>query len=252
MNLIASLQKEIMEQWRTSRLVVLLVVLGFFGMASPLLAKFMPQLFGLLPGGEQFVGLIPSPEIKDAIDQYIKNIGQFAILLAIFLSMGVVVQEKERGTAVMMLCKPLGRGTFLLAKFLALAFSFLVSLAVAGLSGFWYTVFLFEAPQAGAWLSLNLLIWIYCLVYVAITLLASTLVRSQAAAAGISFGVLLVLGILGSLPGLGQYLPGQLVTWGANLFFNPGNPSWIALAVSGGIILVCLLAAWLVFRGQEL
>ena len=125
MNLIASLRKEIMEQWRTSRLLVMLVVLGFFGMSSPLMAKFMPQLIGLVPGGEQFAGLIPQPTIQDAIAQYIKNIDQFSILLAIFLSMGTMVQEKERGTAVMMLCKPLGRGSFLLAKFLALAFTFL-------------------------------------------------------------------------------------------------------------------------------
>ena len=252
MNLIVSLQKEILEQWRTSRLLVLIIVLGFFGMASPLMASFMPQLIGLVPGGEQFAGLIPPPGIKDAIDQYIKNIGQFAVLLAIFLSMGTMVQEKERGTAVMMLCKPLGRGAFFMAKFLALAFSFFVSLAVAGILGFWYTKFLFNAPQAGAWVFLNLLIWIYCLVYVAITLLASTVVRSQAAAAGISFGVLLLLAIINSLPGLGQYLPGQLVTWGAALFINPANPSWVALGVSVGIIAVCLLAAWLVFRRQEI
>ncbi len=252
MNLIASLRKEIMEQWRTSRLLVLLIVLGFFGMSSPLMAKFMPQLIGMIPGGEQFAGLIPPPTISDAIGQYIKNIGQFAILLAIFLSMGAMVQEKERGTAVMMLCKPLGRGSFLLAKFLALAFSFFVSLTVAGLLGFWYTVFLFNAPQAGAWVALNLLMWFTCLVYVAITLLASTLVRSQAAAAGISIGALLVLSIVSSLPGLGQYLPGQLVNWGAELFTIQSNPAWAALGVSSAIIVACLLAAWLAFRRQEL
>ena len=252
MNLIASLRKEILEQWRTSRLLVMLVVLGFFGMSSPLMAKFMPQMIGLIPGGEQFAGLISQPTISDAIGQYIKNIDQFSILLAIFLSMGTMVQEKERGTAVMMLCKPLGRGSFLMAKFLALAFTFFVSLAVAGLLGYWYTVFLFSAPQAGAWVALNLLIWFYCLVYVAITLLASTLVRSQAAAAGIGIGAFLVLSIFGSLPGLGQYTPGELVNWGAEMFSAPVNPAWIALGVSSGIILVCLLAAWLVFRRQEL
>jgi hypothetical protein len=64
MNLIVSLQKEILEQWRTSRLLVLLIVLGVFGMASPLMARLMPQLIGLIPGGEQFAGLIPPPGIK--------------------------------------------------------------------------------------------------------------------------------------------------------------------------------------------
>jgi len=248
----AAIRKEIMEQWRTSRLLVLLVVLGFFGMASPLMAKFMPELIAFVPGGEQFAMLIPTPTIQDAFVQYVKNTSQFAVLLAIFLSMGAVVQEKERGTAVMMLSKPLERGTFLLSKFVAIAFSFLVSLLVAGVLGYYYTVFLFQAPDAGQWLALNLLIWLYCLVYIAITLLGSTLARSQAVAVGVGFGALLVLALFGSFPAVNVYLPAQLITWSGELFSHPGVQYWSSVWISLGIIVACLLAAWLSFRKQEL
>ncbi len=190
--------------------------------------------------------------MKDAIDQYIKNIGQFALLLAIFLPMGAVVQEKERGTAILMLVKPLGRGSFLLAKFLALAFSFLVSLLVAGLLGYYYTLFLFGASDVGAWIGVNLLIWVYCLFFVAITLLASTLSRSQAVAAGAGFGALLVISLISSIPGIPPVLPTQLLNWAAGLFSNPGASYWTALWVSLGVIAACLLTAWLSFRRQEL
>lgn len=252
MNLLTALRKEIIEQWRTSRLVVVLIVLGMFGMLSPLMAKFMPEIIRFVPGGEQFAALIPAPTQKDAFDQYLKNIGQFALLLAIFLPMGAMVQEKERGTAILMLVKPLGRGAFLLAKFLALGLTFLVSLLVAGLLGYYYTLFIFGAPDAGVWIGINLLIWVYCLFYVAVTLLASTLGRSQAVAAGVGFGALLLLSILGSIPGMPPVLPNQLMNWAAELFNNPGASYAAALGVCLGLIAACLLAAWLSFRRQEL
>lgn len=252
MNALALLRKEMMEQWRTNRLLVLLVVLGVFGMASPLLASLLPQLMQMVPGGDQLAGLIPTPTVQDAVAQYVKNISQFVLLLAVFLTMGTVVQEKERGTAVMILSKPVGRGAFLLAKFLALALSFMVSLVVAGGLGYVYTAYLFQAPAVNAWIGLNMLLWLYGMVAVAITLLAGTLVRSQAAAAGISFGAWIVLALLGSVGPLRDYVPDRLVLWGSQLFSDPAWQEWPALAVSLGMILISLLAAWLVFQKQEL
>ncbi len=67
MNLLTALRKEIIEQWRTSRLLVLLIVLGMFGMLSPLMAKFMPEIIRLVPGGEQFAMLNP-PTHREGCD----------------------------------------------------------------------------------------------------------------------------------------------------------------------------------------
>ena len=249
---LAALRKEFLEQLRTYRLLIVAVVLVAFGMLSPLTAKFMRELFGMLPGAEQFASLIPVPSIKDAIDQYVKNISQFALFLSIFVSMGAIAQEKEKGTAVLMLVKPLGRGTFLLAKFLALGGTFLIGIFLAAVAGYYYTLFVFEPPALGAWLGMNGLLWLYVMVYVALTLCASAIFRSQAAAAGVGIGALLVLSGVGAIPGLGEYLPGQLVAWGSMLFTEPAARWLPALWISLGIILVSLLIAWTVFEKQEL
>jgi ABC-2 type transport system permease protein len=151
-----------------------------------------------------------------------------------------------------MLVKPLKRGVFLLAKFLALGITFLIGISLAALVGYYYTVFIFEAPDFGAWLGMNALLWLYALVYVALTLMGSTLVRSQAAAAGIGFGALLVLGSLGALPGFSEYLPGQLVAWSLMLFSNPAETYLPALWISLAIIVISLLIAWASFERQEI
>jgi ABC-2 type transport system permease protein len=170
--------------------------------------------------------------------------------------MGAVAQEKDRGTAVLVLVKPLRRSVFILTKFVALALAFLGGLALAGLGGYVYTLVLFGPPDPLGWLAMNLLLWLYILVFVALTLLASTLVKSQAAAAGLGFGIMMFFALLGAIPGMGKYLPGHLATWGAVLsgISLPGglpNP-WPALILSLALIVISLVAACAVFEKQEL
>jgi len=247
-----ALRKELLEQWRTYRMLIIAVVLLAFGMMSPLLAKLAPELIRMVPGGEDLVSLIPQPSVADAIAQYVKNISQFAFLLALLAAMAIVAQEKEKGTAVLMLVKPLGRGHFLLAKFVALALVFLLSLALAGAAAYYYTVVLFEAPDPVAWIWMNVLLWVYVMVYVAVTLLGSTLWKSQAGAAALGFAALVVFTIVGALPNLGQHLPNQLVSWAGSAFSAPAQTAWSALAVSLAIIGGCLLLSWAAFERQEL
>jgi ABC-2 type transport system permease protein len=252
MNFFTALQKEFLEQRRTRKFLIALVVLALFGITSPLMAKMIPQIMTLVPGGEAYAGMIPEPTINDAVAQYIKNITQFGILLALVFSMGAMVIEKDKGTAAMILSKPMPHGSFLLAKFFALALTFSIAVVIAGLAAYYYTYFLFGELNILNWLGVNALIVLYILVYVAITLLYSTLTRTQYAAIGLSFGTLIVFGILGSLPGFGANLPDALISNASNLM--NGNPitSWTGLWVSLGLIVVSLASAWLTFRKQEL
>ncbi|MBI5828976.1 MAG: ABC transporter permease subunit, partial [Chloroflexi bacterium] len=118
------LRKEWLEQWRTYRLLVVGVVLVVFGLLSPLIAKYTPELIKLVPEGEAIAALIPTPTALEAVAQYLKNMSQFGGILALLLTMGAVAQEKDKGTAAMMLVKTLSRLAFLAAKFAALALMF--------------------------------------------------------------------------------------------------------------------------------
>jgi ABC-2 type transport system permease protein len=252
MSLLVAFRKEWMEYIRTYRLLIVAVVLIFFGLTSPLLAKFTPEIIAFLPGGSDLSILIPPPTIWDAVTQYVKNMTQFGIILALLLTMGIVVQEKDKGTAAMILVKPMPRGAFLGAKFLALAVMFAICLIAAGLAGYYYTLLLFEAMNILYWLVLNALLFLYLMVYVSITLFCSTLAKSQAAAGGAALGLLVVLSMLGAIPGMGKYLPGELISWGTRMMQGDTSSSWAAFGISVGLIVISLLASWLVFKKQEL
>lgn len=249
-----ALRKELLEGWRSYRMLVVGVVLLLFGgFVSPMTAKYTPDLIrALVPNGDELVGLMPEPTVAVAIQEYVKNLGQFGVLVALLVAMGVVAQEKEKGTAALMLVKPLPRGVFLLAKFAALSLSFALGMLVTAAVGYYYTMVLFEAPDLLPWLALNGLLLIFMLVYVALTLFCSTLTESQVVAGGLAFGALILLSVLGALPRIGEWMPGQLSSWAVRVMHAGSPTAWPALAGSVGLIVVALTGAWLVFKRQEL
>ncbi len=253
MNFITVFRKEMMEQWRTYRILIVAVVLVAFGMTSPLLAKFTPEMLKAIPGMPPEVLLaIPKPTVVDAVAQYVKNMSQFGILLALLMTMGVVVAEKEKGTAAFFLTRPVSRETFLLAKFFALSVVFIASVAVAALGCWYYTYVLFEPLPWGPFLALNGLMLVIFMVYIAISLLGSTIARTQGVAVGLAFLALILVSAPGALPKIGDYFPGKLFSWGAALLLGQNvTPAWPALWVSLVVIAVALAAACLIFRKQE-
>jgi ABC-2 type transport system permease protein len=245
-------RKEWIELWRTYRMLVACVVLAVFGLMSPVLAKYTPEIIKSIPEGETIAKMIPEPTILDAVGQYVKSIGQFGLILGLLLTMGVVAQEKDKGTAAMILVKPLSRASFLAAKFSVLALLFMLAIAVAGAACYYYTSLLFGNLDLLHWASLNGLLLLYVLVYVAITLFFSVAARSQAAAGGLAFGTMLVLEIIGALPRYGDFMPAKLLGWGIGIMGGSADVYWEALAVSTGIVVASFLGAWLLFRKQEL
>ena len=253
MNFITVFRKEMLEQGRTYRFLIVAAVFAAFGLASPLLAKFTPEMLKAIPGvPADLLAAIPAPTVADAITQYVKNMSQFGILLALLVTMSVVVQEKERGTAAFFLTRPVSRETFLLAKFASLAVTFIASLSVAAIGCWYYTYVLFEPLAWAPFLALNGLMLVIFLVYMALSLLGSTLARSQGIAVGLAFIALVIIGLGGSLPTIGEYFPGRLFSWGVTMMLGGAGTAWPAFWISLGIIVMALVVACIVFRRQEI
>jgi ABC-2 type transport system permease protein len=248
-----SLLKELTQQWRSRRALVLGVVFLVIGMGSPLLAKFTPEMLHMIPGAEQFADLVPTPTVADALGQYVKNLTQFGFILAVLLGMGAVAGEKERGTAALILSKPLPRWAFITSKFVAQALVYLLAFGLAALGAAYYTSLLFEPLAFGPFMFGNLLLWVWLLTFSAVTLLGSTLAPSTGVAAGIGLGGAVVLLLAGSVPRYGILSPAGLVGWASQLGLSvPGATNGGALAASVVWIAVCLIVSVAVFEIQEL
>jgi ABC-2 type transport system permease protein len=246
------LRKEVLEQWRTLRLPVIATIFLLVGLSSPLLARFTPELLKAV-GGDQFTIILPTPTAADAVDQLAKNLGQFGGLIAVLLAMGAVAAEKERGTAALLLTKPISRAAFLVAKLTAIGLTLAVSVAIASAGAWFYTLVLFAPLPLPGVAAGAVLQWLTLMAWASITFVGSTLTRSSLAAAGLGIVAFIVVGILGVVPNVGRFLPTGLGGPGRALALGiPGPDPVVPVVATIVLIGAAGLAAWLVFRRQEL
>ena len=248
-----ALGKELRQQWQTKRLLVITAVFLLFGLASPLVAYFTPQIIGSIEEAAMFADLIPEPSNRDAVTQYVGNITQFGFILVLLLGMGAVAGEKERGLTPMILSKPMPRWAFLLSKFAAQTLVYLLGFTLSGLAVYYYTYLLFEPLTFGPFMLGNYLLFTWLLTFAAVTLLGSSLARTTGAAAGIALAGSVLIFLGGSLPNYGPLFPSGLIGWASQLGLETAvAPNAGALAFSLVLILLCLIAAIAVFEVEEL
>ena len=261
-----ALRKELLQQWRTRRLLIVAAVFGLFGLSSPLVAYFTPQMLMAIPGAESFADLVPTPTAADAMVQYSKNLTQFGFLLALLLGMGAVAGEKERGTASLVLSKPMTRWGFVASKLVAQLAVYLLGFMLALPGAYIYTVVLFGDLQFGPFALLNLVLFFWLLPYVAVTLVGSVLANTTNAAAGLGLVGVVGLLIASGIPQIAGLLPGALAGWAGQLGSQAAGglealgqaaaqisgPATGALAFSFMLTLVCLVTAIAIFEQQEL
>jgi len=174
----------------------------------------------------------------------VKNVSQIALFVLIFLTMGSVVAEKERGTAVFVLVKPTSRESFLAAKLAALWISSTGALTLSAFCAYAYTAVLFRPIGAIAFALASLALLLHVLAFVTTTFFFSALVRSQAVAGILSFLVWILLASLSGLGYVSEFLPGRLISaamasaFGAPLPWEPlvGCAAIALLAVSGAVV----------------
>ncbi|NLT73564.1 MAG: ABC transporter permease subunit [Chloroflexi bacterium] len=249
----ALLAKEWLELVRSRRLLVLCVVLLFFGILSPLTARYMGDIFAMMSESMQGIVIqLPEPSIHEAIVQYLANFSENYPLAIILVAMACIVAERERGTLAMVLARPVIRWQIVLSKYLALLGMLLIALALGGLGALYYSIILFGGPAFVDFLLLNLAGALYLSVILALTVLASTLARSTVAAGALSLGFWLTLSLVGSLPGLRGWLPPALVTQAAELGLGSRPDVWQAALVALTFIGVALAGACLALQRQEL
>jgi ABC-2 type transport system permease protein len=248
------LRKELLEQWRTRRLIIVGIVFLLFGIMSPLIAKYTPELLKSIGTGVPGAVIeLPPPTTADAVAQLAKNVGQLGVVVAILLAMGAVASEKERGTAAFILTLPAGRAAFLSAKLLAIGCTLLVAVLIAAAGDWLYTTILFEPLPVPGFVVLALLLWLQMLAFAAITFLASTVTGSQLVAGGVGFIVFVAVSIVAALPVIGDWTPLALSSAAIDAALGE-MPDVLVQPVVASIAIVagCALASWASFRRQEI
>jgi ABC-type transport system involved in multi-copper enzyme maturation permease subunit len=148
----------------------------------------------LLTGGAVFLGeLSAAQEAKIIVDMGLSAMLIFGVFIAIFVGVGLVYKEIERRTVYAIFSKPVGRGEFLVGKYLGLCLTLAVNVGVMGAG-----VSLALLYVRGGWSPLVLAIWpavaliyVELLILVAVALLFSSF-SSPALSALLTFFVFVI------------------------------------------------------------
>lgn len=241
-------KKEFRGQHRTYRLLIVLALFLILGMGTPLLLKY---LHALVPA-EDLTTALPEFTTVDAVEGYVDSVGQIGLITAILLAMGIVAKERESGTAAITLSKPVGCGTFIVAKLAALALTFIIGIAAGGVGCYIYTDVLFGDPNVWDFFLANLLGLLYVLFCLAVTVMYSSFFKSQLAAGGLALVTLVALAGTASLPVMKDYSPGALMAWSQSFASGSGENTWGVLIVSVALIVLTTIIGWQVFKRKEL
>ena len=250
----AFLKKEFQEILSTYKIYVIPGILLFFGLLSPIFAKIAPDLFRSMAKGIEIK--IPPPTSLDAWGQFFKNLSQTGILAVIFTSIGLVVEEKNRGTACLLMTKPIPRWSFVVSKFAASAVLIAASTVLAYFACLYYTIVIFKDALFTQSILATILMLAYYLLILALTLFASTVSRSLALAGAVSAGGFILLSVLPLLdPWLAKNSPGAIPSYLGKLVAAhpiPFSDTIPALAGTIGLAAALVAAAAMIFGRQEL
>jgi ABC-2 type transport system permease protein len=245
----ALVKKEFKEQYRTHRILVVAMVFAIFGLAGPLLVKFLPLLMKV--SGEA-IPQLPPPEAIDALTNFSSMMVQVGIVVAVMVGMGAVANEVKHGTAVMTLSKPVSPAAFVTAKLVSVSATFLIALAVAAGLCFFCTTRLIGGVNTAAFLQFNLLFALHLLFSLALTLLFSCLFRSSLAAGGLAIGVVIGQSMLSGMPFIGEYLPGKLLGWGTNLLVGISQTHWASVGVTAVLVVLAIYLGQRSLKSKEI
>lgn len=245
--------KEIIEQLKTFKALVIMVILLLFGIGSPLLAKLMPEMFKMMDVG--FEIQLPDPTYIDSYAQFFKNIGQMAFIVMLLIYSGSVVHEKVTGTAIMMLTKKLSRPSFIISKFISSVILWTISYTFSAIACAFYTNVLFPkvTTQPNIFTSM-LILWLFGTLLLAITTFASTLANNQSIATVGAFVGWFILIISGTIPKVKDYSPNLLsskpmeILSGTTSLYDLTIPIILCLA----LIIALLWSACFAFSKQEI
>lgn len=254
-SLIAFTKKEIFEQLRSWRLLVLGIVFIVFGVMSPMLAKLTPLLVEAMADSLVESGMAVTEVTVTAMDswvQYFKNI-PIALIAFVLLQSNIFTKEYNSGTLVLSLTKGLERFKVVISKAVVLVSLWTVGYWVCFAISYGYTVYFWDNSIVQN-LMFSVVCWyVFGLMVVALMVLFSVLSKGNTGVLCGAGGVVFVSYMLGIVPKFSKYLPTYLMDGNSLIYGKLKIEDYIpAMIITAAVIVVCFVMSIPVFNKKQL
>jgi hypothetical protein len=250
---IAFTKKEIIEQIRTYKWLIVLSVFFLFGMISPLFAKLMPDIMS----GMKVQGIkieIPEPTVMDAYAQFFKNFTQMGMLILLLVFGGILSNELTKGTLINVLAKGLSRTTVILAKFISAVLLWTVGYLVSIGTAYGYTMYLFKEANVPNLVFSLFCLWLFGCFLIALILLSSSMASGNFGGLVLSAVTLVILLMINVIPKTEKFNPITLASKNLNLVNETTKVSdlYFPIIITSILTILVLYFAVLLFKKKKM
>jgi ABC-2 type transport system permease protein len=232
---------------RTKRWIALVGVYVFFGLLGPLSARYLGEIVERFGGGVEVT--FPPPVPADGMIQYVSNVSQVGLLVAVVVAAGSLAFDAKPEMGVFLRTR-VQRVWDIFVPRLTVSFVAIGAAFVLGALAAWYetAVLIGSLPVGGtlAGIGYGLL---YLALVVAIVAATGSRAKNLLGAVLITIVVLLAMPILGIVEAISRWLPSHLV--GA-LSGIPGGVAISEYLPATGITVAMIgLSLWLAVRWSD-
>ncbi|MBU9711128.1 ABC transporter permease [Evansella tamaricis] len=248
-------KKEFKESLRNFKWVWIPLVFILLGITQPVTSYYLPEIlknFGGMPEG--VIMEFPMPTAPQVLAETLGQFNQIGILVLVLAFMGVVAGERNSGTNIMVLVKPVSYTAYMLSKWAHMTLLAFVSYLSGFLIALYYTYQLIGSVPASDVVSGFVVYTLWLLFVTTIVLLFSTIFKSTAAVAALTLGLSIILSLLSSItPELMQWSPGMLASHSYYLFQTgeANDGLWLSVVSTVLLVVAMLSISVYIFKKKE-
>ncbi len=254
-SLLAFIKKEITEQLRSGKLMILGILFVLLGVMNPAVAKLTPWLLEVMADSLAESGMTVTNVTVSAMDswvQFFKNM-PIGLIAFVLLQSSIFTKEYSSGTLVLSLTKGLERFKVVISK--------TVVLTVLWTLGYWLCFEITYGYNAYFWdnsVAQNLIFsvvcwWLFGLFVISLMILFSAIANANTGVLVGTGSVVLVCYLLGLLPTASKYLPTLLANGNALIYgVEDAKTYTAALIVSAIATIICFSVSIPIFNKKQL
>ena len=246
-------KKEFIENLRTYKLMIMIVVFLIFGVMSPLFAKFTPEILKAAGLDASALG-VGTPTAIDSFAQFFKNVGQLGLLVLVIVFSGIMANELSKGTLINILTKGMRRSTVILSKFIMATVIWTVSYLLCLAVTYAYTAYYFTIENiSNAFLAFSSM-WLFGVLLIAIVILGGVLFKNVYGSLLLTGGIVVVMTIVNIAPKLQKYNPITLSSDNMQLIMAQKATSDVmpAVIICAVLTIVSVIASIMIFNKKQL
>ena len=247
----AFLKKELAENLKNYRFLILFAVFLIFGLTSPFLARLMPEILAAVDADMQMGS---APAALDAWEQFYKNISGVGFSALIILFGSCMSGEYSRGTLALLVTKGLPRRAVIFAKYTVAAILMTACYWAGFLAAYCYTAYLWPDTTLSHVFTAAFYLWLIGFLYLSILLLGCVIFKQTFTSILFTGGIVAIISLLGIVEPLTKFNPLLLTSKNAELISGAASvaeffmPAVIAIAIT----MISLWLATILFDGKQL